>query len=278
MMDMPSFVNFFLLNELSRNVDGYRLSTYFYKDKDSKGGKLTMGPAWDFNLSFGNADYYDGYLPQGWVYNKLELTPGTPDYFQTPFWWGKLMKDSVFVNSVKRRWTSLRKTTLSTQAIFKFMDSTTVALKDPMQRNFGRFPLYGKKVWPNYYVGNNANEELFWMENWISARFTWLDAVIASLDANLILAKEEEISLRAFPNPAAQSVTLEFPLSQDAALDLQVVDLLGRCVLRKNLGNITHGNTIVPMDISSLSPGRYIIQILTRENILYRFPFIKSLD
>ena len=278
MMDMPSFVNYFLLNELSRNVDGFRLSTYFYKDKDSKGGKLTMGPAWDFNLSFGNADYYDGYLPQGWVYNKLELTPGTPDYFQTPFWWGKLMKDSVFVNSVKRRWTSLRKTTLSTQAIFKFMDSTTVALKDPMQRNFGRFPLYGKKVWPNYYVGNNANEELFWMENWISARVTWLDAAIASLDANLVLAKEEEISLRAFPNPAAHSVTLEFPLSQDAALNLQVVDLLGRSVLRKNLGNITHGNTIVPLDISSLSPGRYIIQILTQENILYRFPFIKSLD
>jgi hypothetical protein len=278
MMDMPSFVNFFLLNELSRNVDAYRLSTYFYKDKDSKGGKLTMGPAWDFNLSFGNADYYDGYLPQGWVYNKLELTPGTPDYFQTPFWWGKLMKDSVFVNSVKRRWTSLRKTALSTQAIFKFMDSTTVALKDPMQRNFGRFPLYGKKVWPNYYVGNNVNEELFWMENWISARVTWLDAAIASLDASLVLAKEEEISLRAFPNPAAHSVTLEFPLSQDAALDLQVVDLLGRSVLQKNLGYIAHGNTIVPLDISSLSSGRYIIQIFTQENILYRFPFIKSLD
>lgn len=278
MMDMPSFVNYFLLNELSRNVDGYRLSTYFYKDKDSKGGKLTMGPAWDYNLSFGNADYYDGYLPQGWVYNKLELTEGTPDYFQTPFWWGKLMKDSVFVNSVKRRWSSLRKTTLTPQAIFKFMDSTTVALKDPMQRNFGRFPLYGKKVWPNYYVGNNANEELFWMENWISARITWLDAAIARLDATLILGNESEISIRAFPNPATQSIQLEFPLEQNGNLSLEIYDLLGRSVLKKSLGAQVKGPQLIPVDISSLTPSRYVIAILQDDAILYRFPIVKSLD
>lgn len=278
MMDMPSFVNYFLLNELSRNVDGYRLSTYFYKDKDSKGGKLTMGPAWDYNLSFGNADYYDGYLPQGWVYNKLELTEGTPDYFQTPFWWGKLMKDSVFVNSVKRRWSSLRKTTLTPQAIFKFMDSTTVALKDPMQRNFGRFPLYGKKVWPNYYVGNNANEELFWMENWISARITWLDAAIARLDATLILGNESEVSIRAFPNPATQSIQLEFPLEQNGNLSLEIYDLLGRSVLKKPLGAQLKGPQLIPMDISALTPSRYVIAILQDDAILYRFPIVKSLE
>ncbi len=278
MMDMPSFVNYFLLNELSRNVDGYRLSTYFYKDKDSKGGKLTMGPAWDYNLSFGNADYYDGYLPQGWVYNKLELMEGTPDYFQTPFWWGKLMKDSVFVNSVKRRWNTLRKTTLTPQAIFKYMDSTTVALKDPMQRNFGRFPLYGKKVWPNYYVGNNANEELFWMENWISARITWLDAAIARLDATIILGNESEVSIRAFPNPASQSIQLEFPLLQDANLHVEVFDLLGRSTLRKYMGMQVKGAKLIPLDISELAPGRYVVAVLRDDAILYRFPFIKSLD
>lgn len=278
MMDMPSFVNYFLLNELSRNVDGYRLSTYFYKDKDSKGGKLTMGPAWDYNLSFGNADYYDGYLPQGWVYNKLELTQGTPDYFQTPFWWGKLMKDSVFVNSVKRRWSSLRKTTLSSQAIFKFMDSTTVALKDPMQRNFGRFPLYGKKVWPNYYVGNNANEELFWMENWISARLTWLDAAIGQLDAMLVLGKELDVSIRAFPNPAKHSIQLEFPLSQDANLHVEVFDLLGRSMMSKYMGMHLKGSKLIPLDISSLSASRYVIHVLAGDQVLYRFPVIKDLD
>jgi hypothetical protein len=278
MMDMPSFVNYFILNELSRNVDGYRLSTYFYKDKDSKGGKLTMGPAWDYNLSFGNADYYDGYLPQGWVYNKLELTEGTPDYFQTPFWWGKLMKDSVFVNSVKRRWSSLRKTSLSPQTIFKFMDSTTVALKEPMQRNFGRFPLYGKKVWPNYFVGQNANDELFWMQNWISARINWLDAAIAKLDATIVLGQEEEPAIRAFPNPAGQMINLEFPLQEEVNLRLELFDLLGRVVLSRPLGHHNKGPVIIPLEISTLVPGRYVITILKDNELLYRFPIMKSLD
>lgn len=279
MMDMSSFVNYFLLNELSRNVDGFRLSTYFYKDKDSKGGKLTMGPAWDYNLSFGNADYYDGYLPQGWSYNKLETSEqGVADGFQTPFWWGKLMKDSVFVNSVKRRWSSLRKTTLNPQTIFKFMDSTTVSLKDPMQRNFGRFPLYGKKVWPNYFVGNNANEELFWMENWISARIAWLDAAIGSLDARLVLGKEAEVSLAVFPNPATHSISVSFPLQQAALLRTEVYDLAGRSVLRKSWGTYAPGATLIPMDISSLEPGRYVLYVWQDDAVRYRFPIVKSLD
>ncbi len=279
MMDMPSFVNYFLLNELSRNVDGYRLSTYFYKDKDSKGGKLTMGPAWDYNLAFGNADYYDGYLPQGWVYNKLEMSEqGIADGFQTPFWWGKLMRDSVFVNSVKRRWSSLRKTTLTPQKIFKFMDSTTVALKDPMQRNFGRFPLYGKKVWPNYFVGNNANDELFWMENWISARIAWLDAAIGALDATLVLGKEEEIPVRAFPNPAGQVINLTFPLQHAANLHVKVYDLSGRSIKQEQLGHKAPGPQVISLDLSSLASGRYVLFVLHDDDILCRFPVVKSLD
>ena len=47
--DERSFMDFLILNEISRNVDGYRLSTYFYKDRDDKGGKLTMGPPWDYD-------------------------------------------------------------------------------------------------------------------------------------------------------------------------------------------------------------------------------------
>ena len=279
MMDMPSFVNYFLLNELTRNVDGFRLSTYFYKDKDSKGGKLTMGPTWDYNLSFGNADYYDGYLPQGWAYNKLEMSEqGKADYVQTPFWWGKLMRDSVFVNSLKSRWTSLRKTTITTQNIFKFMDSTTVVLKEPMQRNFGRFPLYGKKVWPNYYVGNNANDELYWMQNWISARIAWLDGTIKLLDASLVLSNTEPLVIKCYPNPTRQSVRLDFPLGQDAKVSMELYDSMGRRVRQQDLGNLSAGQQRIDIDLSAESAGRYIIHLSDSSQTIYRFPVIKSLE
>ncbi|MDQ3535806.1 MAG: CotH kinase family protein, partial [Bacteroidota bacterium] len=55
--DMESFIDFSIVNEISKNIDGYRLSTFMHKDKN---GKLIMGPVWDFNLAFGNADYCEG--------------------------------------------------------------------------------------------------------------------------------------------------------------------------------------------------------------------------
>jgi hypothetical protein len=42
--DEKSFMDYLILNEVSKNVDGYRLSTYFHKDRDDRGGKLKMGP------------------------------------------------------------------------------------------------------------------------------------------------------------------------------------------------------------------------------------------
>ena len=59
-IDVNSFIDLYIINELSKNIDGYRLSTYMYKDRDSNDGKLIMGPFWDYNLAFGNADYCNG--------------------------------------------------------------------------------------------------------------------------------------------------------------------------------------------------------------------------
>ena len=65
-VNLESFIDVSFLGEISKNVDAYRLSAYMYKDKDSLDVRLTMGPIWDYNLSFGNADYYDGWNPEGW--------------------------------------------------------------------------------------------------------------------------------------------------------------------------------------------------------------------
>ena len=73
-INVPSFIDFMIMTEISKNVDGYFYSTYMYKDKDSdvdaEAGKLHMGPLWDFNLGYGNVDYHTNsqYAP-GWMYN-----------------------------------------------------------------------------------------------------------------------------------------------------------------------------------------------------------------
>ena len=58
--DEQSFIDFLLINELSKNVDGYRISTYLHKRRFSEGGKIYAGPLWDFNLGWGNANYCQG--------------------------------------------------------------------------------------------------------------------------------------------------------------------------------------------------------------------------
>jgi len=50
-IDIPSFIDFMIVNEYASNVDAYQYSTFFHKDRN---GKLRAGPVWDFNLTFGN--------------------------------------------------------------------------------------------------------------------------------------------------------------------------------------------------------------------------------
>jgi spore coat protein CotH len=66
-IDVDSFIDYFIINEVTKNVDAYRLSTFLHKQRDSDGGKLVMGPIWDYNLGFGNADYCTQGNPEGFA-------------------------------------------------------------------------------------------------------------------------------------------------------------------------------------------------------------------
>src|SRR5262249_35036971 len=67
-IDPASFIDFQWIVEMSRNVDGYRLSNYLQKDRN---GKVKMEPIWDWNLSFGNANYLDGWKTDGWYWKHV---------------------------------------------------------------------------------------------------------------------------------------------------------------------------------------------------------------
>ncbi|MDO8928047.1 MAG: CotH kinase family protein, partial [Bacteroidota bacterium] len=157
-----SFIDFMIINELAKNVDGYRLSSYLYKGKNDR---INCGPIWDFNLTYGNADYYNGWSTSGFQYQAYLGA----DYWQNPFWWNKLMQDPAYVNKLKKRWTTLRKKELSEQRITFVIDSLTSLIAEAKDRNYQRWPILGVKVWPNYYVGNNYASEVSWMKNWITS-------------------------------------------------------------------------------------------------------------
>ena len=178
-IDEDSFIDFFILNELSNNVDGYRLSTYLQKDRNEK---LVIGPIWDFNLSFGNADYCGGERYDVWCFKFNERCLG--DYWNVPFWWNRLLEDEKFVDKLKNRWNQLRLNTLSDNNILTLIEEQYSFLNnetDIINRNFNKWKIFGIYIWPNSFIGNNYYEEIDFLKNWIKERTKWLDESINNL-------------------------------------------------------------------------------------------------
>ena len=55
-IDVPSFVQKYLVEEISKNYDGGTTSSYFYKPSDKESNKIFAGPVWDYDLTFGNCN------------------------------------------------------------------------------------------------------------------------------------------------------------------------------------------------------------------------------
>jgi hypothetical protein len=254
MMDMPSFVNFFILNEVTRNVDGFRLSTYLYKDKESLGGKIKMGPAWDFNIAFGNADYLNGWMTNGFVYKAMENDGGKNDYWQVPFWWNKLIQDASFRKALATRWKEVRSSFLNTNTLNSTIDSAQVVLKEPLTRNFQKYQLMGR-----YYVGSSLTDEVNWLKNWIQGRLTWLDAQMALFDSP-ILGNEQVAAAAIYPNPSTGLFYWKFHLDKPDVVSYQLIDSQGRSVVSSKNLNFTAGEQIYPLDFTSLASGNYLLQ------------------
>jgi len=177
-IDVPSFIDFFLLNEISNNVDGYRLSTFMHKDKNEK---LKMGPIWDFNLAFGNANYCGGGNTNVWAYKFNERCSG--DFWLIPFWWDKLLQDPVFVAELKARWNVLRGGAFSETSILAKISSykDTLEKAGAIDTNFDTWEILGVELWPNNFVGDSFLEENNYLTNWAMDRLTWMDNAINSL-------------------------------------------------------------------------------------------------
>jgi hypothetical protein len=171
-LDVPSFIDFAIVQELSKNVDGYRKSAYFHKDADGDGGKLHMGPLWDFNIAFGNADYCAGAQTSGFVY----LANSCPDMQQIPAWWKRLMLDAAFTKELRCRWNDLRTGAFADGEMLAMLDQYREATKVAEVRDHETWKVIGTYVWPNPYVGQTYEDELSHLKTWITARAAWLDA------------------------------------------------------------------------------------------------------
>jgi hypothetical protein len=170
-IDANSFIDHFLVTELFKEIDGYRLSTFMYKDRNQK---LVMGPVWDFNLSLGNGNYLSGWIPQGWYYPLLS---GNDCYVGCGVrnWYTRLLEDPAYDQATKYRWWQLRQDLFSNENLSEMISEFSELLAEAQVRNFNRWPILGQYVWPNWYIAQTYQDELNWMNNWLMTRLTWMD-------------------------------------------------------------------------------------------------------
>lgn len=159
-LDIKSIIDYYLLNEISKNVDGnLRLSTFLYKKRDDD--KLYFGPAWDYDIAFGNINYDRADITSGW-------------HSRNTSWYKKLFDISEFNEMMKDRWRELRQNELAD--LDSFIDELATKLDISQEENFLRWDILNKHVWPNRVVTGSYEGEVDALKSWLASRIAWMDS------------------------------------------------------------------------------------------------------
>lgn len=215
-IDVESFVDYFLVTEIGKHIDAYKLSFYMYKEKDSKGGKLNFGPLWDFNLGYGNFDFACPPDPAGWAYEFPDCGSWHP------FWARKIADIPNVQHLTDCRWQELRAGPFRTDSLLLFIDQKEREMGLAIARNFERWPVLGEYLWPNAFVGNTYGEELDFLKNWLEQRLTWLDANMVGDCGQYITAVDDSdlALLSIYPNPSQGLLQLDWPSAEASVLSI----------------------------------------------------------
>ncbi len=269
-VDVDSWRDYVLFQEFGRDVDAYLGSTFFYKDKDSKGGRLHAGPVWDLNLAFGNDDFCGDTLTDGFAIERN----GVCDPKLRPLIWTRVWEDSTFQNQVAERWQSLRRGPLSDEAILARFDSlvTLIDGSGARERNFDRWMFVeGVYRWPNPFVGVTHAEDAAYMRRWLISRAAWLDGALPAKAGEFgeedpggdpadqpSATTELTATLKLYPNPTAagQWVTLDLPEGVSDGVRVRV---------RSTTGQLLAGYTLNASELRVrfrvASPGLYLVEV-----------------
>jgi len=268
-IDVNSFIEQSILQELGHNVDGYRLSSFLHKAKNMK---LMAGPIWDMNLAYGNADYNDGSATNNYEWNK---PCSDPDDNLNPFWWKKFATDTVYMREYQCRYTNLRQSVLDTVRIDHVLDSMKNVLLVPQGRNFTRWPILGVYLWPNAFVGLTWQSELDYLHDWIHERVRWMDGQLYKTAClpptppppppTSLAELSSESFLKMYPNPATDVLNID---AQHVVISrVQIFNVTGQLIWdeRTNKSQIA-----IHLSNRKLAAGIYTVSMETKLGIVRR--------
>ena len=166
-IDVPSFVDYFLINEFTCNYDAGELSTYIYKDTS---GKYKMC-VWDFNNACDN-------------YMEIQIKPNNFDT-QNRLQFHMLCRDENFTEAIIARYKELRQSVLSEEYLMNYIDETLTYLGPAIDRNFEK---WGDSLLPekNLLIGEGRDissheEAVMQLRTFLIQRGNWMDQNIDAL-------------------------------------------------------------------------------------------------
>ncbi len=165
LIDVYSFADGYILDEIMHCVDVDFSSFYMYKDK---GGKLERGPIWDYDLSTGNCSYSDNAVDPEFLYASYQI------------WYGKLLEHDEFVEIVTNRLKELEGTISEvTEECYDYF----MSCKETFERNFERWDVLGKSS------STYTPEEIWQIETWkghVDYVFNWMSLSIQNIKDSYI--------------------------------------------------------------------------------------------
>ena len=162
-IDIPSFVDFYMIAEYSSNVDVYSLSTFFHKDRK---GKLRAGPVWDYNLAYGHDEFGNRSRYDVWQFDNSDNNG--PKFFKD------LFDTDLFHCYLARRWNELtqRGQPLNYDVVCARIDEIDAWIGEGIGRDNQR-----------WHQMNNHVSEIQSMKTWLLQRTNWLTANFGSCAA-----------------------------------------------------------------------------------------------
>lgn len=159
-LDERSAVDYVLLTELLKNQDAFLRSTFVHR----RGGKLHLGPVWDFDLSAGNVTALGAAPSEGW------LLTGRP-------WAGALLEDPGFRAALAQRWRALQARGF-VRGLLRTVDRRARVLRAPAGRNFARWPILGKPLFPAQFTYRSHRSAVGGLKAWLTRRAAWIDSAL----------------------------------------------------------------------------------------------------
>jgi subtilisin-like proprotein convertase family protein len=275
-MSTRSFMDYFFVNELARNVDGFKKSCYYYKEKDDSAGnigKLKAGPVWDFDWAWKNiwdCSIFQATDGSGWSHH---INDCSPDIYGTG-WYIRMFQDSAFADEVNCRWQELRGTILDTAYLFHYIDSVATWMNESQQRHYAYWGHMGAATGtPEVDAPRQSyQEEIDALKAWITLRLSWMDANMFGNPNNCNLTSVPEsnptTTSTPYPNPFSNEINFSVYMNAPEQIDVRVYDAFGREVIAPLAVNGTPGANYVNVQLpNDLAAGVYLMEITCGDRV-----------